>query len=235
MSDQFQLDPDQLQASINSLTDLGDKYAAAVQKWRDTLRQHDGCWGNDDIGKTFGQNFTTQEQNADSNVDTGTEWFGDGTDQLKQAMNALEATDSDNASQVNSSGETYPLDPYGGGPGPVLDPSAGETSAYPLQYETPQHPLLPAEPLTAVQPRADEPLLPAQPAQPRQYGSPEGPEGPVVADQPRQHTEQPREDVAGEQAEQPLTPAQPVKKGNPDYPGTQLPGIVALGSVEQAG
>jgi uncharacterized protein YukE len=100
------LDPDQLRAGVSTLKQLADQYNSALDQWRNTLRQHDGCWGDDDMGKQFGQNFTSSEQQVDSGVDSGQQWFQSSTDLLNQAQNDFESTDSDNASQVGS----VPLD-----------------------------------------------------------------------------------------------------------------------------
>jgi hypothetical protein len=100
------LDPDQLQSGVSTLKQLADQYNSALDQWRNTLRQHDGCWGDDDMGKHFGQNFTSSEQQVDSGVDSGRQWFQSSTDLLNQAQNDFESTDSGNASQVGS----VPLD-----------------------------------------------------------------------------------------------------------------------------
>ena len=103
MADQFKLDPAEIEAGIRQLINLGKVHDDALTAWRNTLRQYDGCWGNDEMGKSFGENFTKSEQEVDKNVDGAQGWFTESGTVLKQLQTDFEDGDTDNAAAILNS------------------------------------------------------------------------------------------------------------------------------------
>jgi hypothetical protein len=99
---QFQLDPDIVQAHIQTLRDAGDRFNDQLNQWRNTLQQQDGCWGNDDTGQNFAKQFVPQEQQADQIVDPTHQWFQGVGNMMNKMSSGFQDQDEDNASQISS-------------------------------------------------------------------------------------------------------------------------------------
>ena len=102
MPNEFQIDPERLLTALSSLGSTGDDFQSAMSQWRSTLQQHDGCWGDDEMGKKFGENFVKAEQQADQLADPSKQWFGYANEGLRQAQNHFLETDGENARRARS-------------------------------------------------------------------------------------------------------------------------------------
>ncbi|MEU3764967.1 hypothetical protein AB0E55_07890 [Amycolatopsis keratiniphila] len=57
MAERLRLDPEALEQVASRLKEAGESFAEAVTELRSELAGTDGCWGDDEIGKSFDKKY----------------------------------------------------------------------------------------------------------------------------------------------------------------------------------
>lgn len=105
MSDKTRIDPERVEREGQRLEQAGERFSEALHALKSTLAQHDGCWGEDDIGKSFAQKYVKPAgQNVD-NSETAHRSVDEVAGELREGGRALADTDRDSAARVRGTGE----------------------------------------------------------------------------------------------------------------------------------
>ncbi|GHF44857.1 uncharacterized protein YukE [Amycolatopsis bartoniae] len=103
MAENFRLDPAALEEATRRLGSLGDRITTAYHELAGVLDEHDGCWGEDDIGKAFAQNYVPNAKQ----VREGAEQAGPGVIELRNdiddASKTFQSVDEDEARRIDAS------------------------------------------------------------------------------------------------------------------------------------
>jgi hypothetical protein len=106
MADDFFLDNSQFRRVTNDLHSTGSDLVANSDSLVSELDSYVGCWGSDDIGKGFEENYWVNAQA----LLTGLEGAGDGVietaDYAQQSADNLESVDEETARWLDSQTET---------------------------------------------------------------------------------------------------------------------------------
>lgn len=105
MSDKTRLDPERVQRESQRLSDAGDRFSEALNTLRATLAQHEGCWGEDDIGKGFAQKYEKPAEQAVDNSESAREGVDEAAGKLRGGGRDLDHTDRDSAARVRGAGQ----------------------------------------------------------------------------------------------------------------------------------
>ncbi|WAL66527.1 hypothetical protein ORV05_01530 [Amycolatopsis cynarae] len=101
MAEDFRLDPDRLSAATRRLGALGERLRNSFQTLTRVLDEHDGCWGDDDIGKSFAKNYVPSATQARDGARQAT----DGIIQLRgdtdKAAKVFQSVDHDSAQRID--------------------------------------------------------------------------------------------------------------------------------------
>lgn len=103
MGESFRLDPDGLAAANGEFLVVGDKLGDAFDNLVLVLDDHDGCWGEDDIGKAFAKNYVQpsgEVREASKNAVEGIHELHDGVDESSETFQSV---DEESAIQIDNS------------------------------------------------------------------------------------------------------------------------------------
>jgi len=103
MSDGFYLDPDGLASATKKINDAATALGGKLVKLKGVLDQHDGCWGTDDIGKAFAQNYQGGADNLKEGSDNASQNMGSLAENLDGSAKDLEAVDEEQAAAMDAS------------------------------------------------------------------------------------------------------------------------------------
>jgi uncharacterized protein YukE len=103
MTDNFRLVPDQATEATKKLAELGEALRSSFQTLTGVLDQHDGCWGEDDIGKSFEQNYVPHAEEARKNAGQTTTAIVGLADATSQAVETFQEVDYESARQIDAS------------------------------------------------------------------------------------------------------------------------------------
>ncbi|TVT18521.1 hypothetical protein FNH05_35490 [Amycolatopsis rhizosphaerae] len=102
MTENFRLDPDGLSAATKRLGAMGEKLRASYTELVRVLDEHDGCWGGDDIGKSFAQNYVPNARKARDSAQEATEGIVQLGDDTDSAAATFESVDHDSAQRIDA-------------------------------------------------------------------------------------------------------------------------------------
>lgn len=105
MSDKTRIDLERVEREGHRLEQAGERFSEALHALKSTLAQHEGCWGEDDIGKGFAQKYVKPaEQNVD-NSEAAHRSVDEAAGKLRDGGRTLANTDRDSAARVRGAGE----------------------------------------------------------------------------------------------------------------------------------
>ena len=104
MADDFYLDPDGMRDANQRIKTAHDEMSAAFDELNAELTELYGCWGNDDVGKAFGENYKEPAKN----INEGSQGILDGvhelTGSLDEAVDEFVEVDEQNRRNVEKTG-----------------------------------------------------------------------------------------------------------------------------------
>ncbi|MCA1185266.1 WXG100 family type VII secretion target [Saccharopolyspora sp. 6T] len=104
MADDFYLDPDGMRAANQRIKTAHSEMEAAFDELSAELAELYGCWGNDDVGKAFEENYKEPEKN----IKEGSKGILDGVDELTgsldEAVDEFVEVDEQNRRNVENTG-----------------------------------------------------------------------------------------------------------------------------------
>jgi len=103
MADEFYLDPVGLAQATSRLRASGDRLNSAFSKLTETLDQHDGCWGTDDIGKGFANKYVKPAADSTSGSREVIDSIGQLTGDLDKSSAEFQSVDHDSAVEMDKS------------------------------------------------------------------------------------------------------------------------------------
>ena len=105
MSDKTRIDPERVEREGQRLEQAGERFSEAVHALKSTLAQHEGCWGEDDIGKGFAQKYVKPAAQNVDNSETAHRSVEEAAGKLRHGGRAMADTDQDSAARVRGAGE----------------------------------------------------------------------------------------------------------------------------------
>ncbi|MFC9250960.1 hypothetical protein [Amycolatopsis thailandensis] len=103
MAEKFFLDPGGLAEATGRLRALGDRLDQAHRRLADTLHHHDGCWGEDEIGKAFSKNYVPAAANTLEGVREAGPALGAFAGTADKASENFSRVDRDTAARMDAS------------------------------------------------------------------------------------------------------------------------------------
>jgi hypothetical protein len=126
MSDLTVVNDDGVQRVSASLATIHDNFHSAFQTLKTTLAQHDGAWGNDNMGSHFASGYVPGANQAKENCQTILDNVGTLSGDLVTVVERFHSTDCENANNTSKAGssqgpwqQTY-MPGSVTGPGPVV-------------------------------------------------------------------------------------------------------------------
>lgn len=102
MAETFFHDPDALSVGIDRLRGVSTDLDAVKTDLKAVLEEHYGCWGDDEIGKKFAENFTGPLDDLEEGAENAPKGIGNLGDELATARDLFLAQDQDNANAVGN-------------------------------------------------------------------------------------------------------------------------------------
>ncbi|MGW4135120.1 WXG100 family type VII secretion target [Amycolatopsis japonica] len=103
MVEKFRLDPEGVSAATARLGDLGERLRGAVRDLELTLNERHGCWGSDDIGEAFAQNYVGPSEEAREGAHMAAEGTTRLRDNIDKNVALLEQVDEVSAARMDAS------------------------------------------------------------------------------------------------------------------------------------
>jgi hypothetical protein len=103
MTENFRLVPEQATAAANDLNDLGERLRRSFGTLIGVLDEHDGCWGEDDIGKAFEQNYVPHAKQARESARQAIAGIVDLAASTKQNIDIFQDLDYESARRIDAS------------------------------------------------------------------------------------------------------------------------------------
>lgn len=101
MADDFFLDPDGLSEGSREMREHGHVLNEAYLRLKGMLDVHYGCWGNDEVGKSFAKNYVPGAEK----FTTGGQQVGAAlpslADDIDESSTTFQSVDEDNARQID--------------------------------------------------------------------------------------------------------------------------------------
>ncbi|MFD2419617.1 hypothetical protein [Amycolatopsis pigmentata] len=101
MADDFYLDPAGLSHATRGLRDANERLSEAFSKLSEVTERHEGCWGTDDIGKTFDKKYRDPAEKAKENIKKTVEGTDSLTENLDEASESFQELDRQSAKQMD--------------------------------------------------------------------------------------------------------------------------------------
>lgn len=102
MADDFYLDEDGVVHFANGLKGTGKRTSGSYEDLTRTLTEYVGCWGGDEIGKGFEENYWDNSQKFIVGMKGGGEDIVDGADNAKKAAHRFAELDLKTAKWLDS-------------------------------------------------------------------------------------------------------------------------------------
>lgn len=103
MAEDFYLDPDGVGQATRDLKASGRRLSGAFTKLTETLDRHDGCWGDDDIGKGFEKSYRQPSTDARKGAKDTIEGITGICDEVDEASKTFQSVDHENAEKIDKS------------------------------------------------------------------------------------------------------------------------------------
>lgn len=101
MAENFRLDPDGLARGTRDARGAGQRLGDAFKRLTEVTDAHDGCWGDDDIGKAFAKNYVGPSADNRKYSQDSVQAFGKYADDGDQASTAFQGVDQQNAQAMD--------------------------------------------------------------------------------------------------------------------------------------
>ena len=101
MADEFFLDQDTLSQATGGLRSEAADFGRALAGLINVTQQLDGCWGNDDAGKSFANNYVKPAGEAISGSQQIHKGVNQTSDELDNSANQFAGLDKDAAKQLD--------------------------------------------------------------------------------------------------------------------------------------
>ncbi|NWJ70118.1 hypothetical protein HX744_06175 [Pseudonocardia sp. ICBG1122] len=101
VADRFYLDRPGVESNADSARTTQDRLGDAVRTLREVLTRRDGCWGTDDIGKAFGNEYKPAETDVLVTGDEMAVGFADYAAGLDAYAEKFSQIDEDNAARLD--------------------------------------------------------------------------------------------------------------------------------------
>lgn len=105
MAEKFFLDPEGAAQAARDLRETGDRLGAAYDTLTSVLDAHDGCWGDDDIGKSFAKNYVDPAAEVRTGGESAVQGLHDAADGIDESSELYLSVDEDNAAQIDAAYE----------------------------------------------------------------------------------------------------------------------------------
>ncbi|RSN04059.1 hypothetical protein DMC63_39950 [Streptomyces sp. WAC 05977] len=103
MPETFRLDPEGASAAAARLGALGEMLQNSLRVLEGTLDDHHGCWGKDDIGKAFANNYVPPSDEARQGARAAAEGTVQLEDGIKKSVEVLKDLDQASAARIDAS------------------------------------------------------------------------------------------------------------------------------------
>ncbi|SDY07082.1 hypothetical protein SAMN05421504_104411 [Amycolatopsis xylanica] len=103
MAEEFFLDPDGVGQATRDLKASGRRLSGAFTKLTETLDRHDGCWGDDDIGKGFEKSYRQPSTEARTGIKDTVDGILGVCDEVDKSVEIFESVDQENAERIDKS------------------------------------------------------------------------------------------------------------------------------------
>ncbi|WP_370942281.1 WXG100 family type VII secretion target [Amycolatopsis sp. cg5] len=108
MTENFYLDPAEVAQATGRIKAANDDLSSAFEVLESVLLEHDGCWGHDDVGKTFEQKYVKPATEARTAIGNSIENTGGTASNLEQASSEFQGLDQESAARLDAVvGEEY--------------------------------------------------------------------------------------------------------------------------------
>ncbi|GAA4827944.1 hypothetical protein [Saccharopolyspora rosea] len=105
MADETYLNAPGVKGDAGKLADAVHRFENAVQELRTKLGDEQGCWGDDEIGKSFEESYSPSSASELDGLDRIAHNLGQVAEQvLPQSVDALQQQDEINAEKVRAAG-----------------------------------------------------------------------------------------------------------------------------------
>jgi hypothetical protein len=101
MAERFFMDGPALKRDTEHLHDTGHKLGAAFSRLTGVLDEHYGCWGEDDIGKGFAENYVDPEKKFRENGKLVSDAIPGLADDIEEARVVFAGVDEENAERID--------------------------------------------------------------------------------------------------------------------------------------
>jgi uncharacterized protein YukE len=105
VTENFRIDADGVSSATGKLRDAGDALGSAFDTLKQVLDEHDGCWGNDDTGKSFAEGYKPAADKARTGADSAVQGISSIADSVDHSAEEFENTDADNAAAMDQAYE----------------------------------------------------------------------------------------------------------------------------------
>ena len=106
MAENFYLDPDGLDDAVRAMRVHGLDLSEAYAELKGVLDAHHGCWGADDIGNAFAQNYAPQSADFTTNSKQAADSLPSLSDDIRESSRVFQSVDEDNARQIDKAPDT---------------------------------------------------------------------------------------------------------------------------------
>lgn len=103
MAENFRLDPQALSTANGEFKIVGDNLGDAFTVLTGVLDDHDGCWGDDDIGKAFEKNYKEPAKEVRGYAGDAIEGMGELNEGVDESRETFEGVDYENAKKIDAS------------------------------------------------------------------------------------------------------------------------------------
>lgn len=102
MGENFYLDDGLMRHVTTKLAAVGDDFGASQKKLTETLKQYEGCWGEDDIGKGFAKQYCDDADKVLTGTGKDGEYLTDAATTTQKSADNLNKLDEDAAKRIDS-------------------------------------------------------------------------------------------------------------------------------------
>jgi hypothetical protein len=104
MTEPFHLDVQAMTPEMRKLGGMSERLAQATNKLVGDLEPHEGCWGEDDIGKGFAKDYVPHCQQTIGEAKQATQGVGNVAGGVQRIVNQFQQIDQANAERVRRAG-----------------------------------------------------------------------------------------------------------------------------------
>jgi uncharacterized protein YukE len=101
MAEKFRLDPEALERTKNALAGASEQFSQALAQLGGVLNDHEGCWGDDQIGVAFKKKYQQPAKDARTYAGNANESVANIPPMLDEVAQALQGLDQDSAKRID--------------------------------------------------------------------------------------------------------------------------------------